>query len=327
MSDPITELLNWARLAPSAHNLQPWLVTASKSARTLVVSLNPKFANHPTDPHNRQAFIGLGCFVQTLFTACKAFDYSYTYTISHATLPTVTIHLSNLTSSSTNQQLLDTIAARRAYRGEYASTHTLTKSNFATLSKLDYPKHVSVHLSQDPKFKLNLAELQSSSNRAALMRPEFRHELAHQLAVSTNITPRSVPGSTFGLSDASTTKIIASLSSDHLDGDFAAGFANADRDAIAAASLVGIISTATDTPTAWLNAGLALQKIWLHLAQLKLGVSVMAGLVESPSFRLQLQTLLSSGFPQTVFRAGFPLHTGWPHSPRLATSDFLTFVN
>lgn len=68
--DPIKRALGHALLAPNPHNRQPWLLDLGTPDH--VTLLRDKTRDLPmTDPHNRQIFIGLGCFVENLVIAAS----------------------------------------------------------------------------------------------------------------------------------------------------------------------------------------------------------------------------------------------------------------
>ena len=66
--DPRLFALSYALLAPNPHNRQPWLVEL-KDEKGFVLHRDVSRDLPHTDPHNRQIFIGLGCFLETMSIA------------------------------------------------------------------------------------------------------------------------------------------------------------------------------------------------------------------------------------------------------------------
>jgi len=74
-SDPRLRALSYAILAPSPHNLQPWLIDLPAPNRVLLLR-DPARALPATDPHDRQITIGLGCFLKLLTVAAAEDGYA-----------------------------------------------------------------------------------------------------------------------------------------------------------------------------------------------------------------------------------------------------------
>jgi hypothetical protein len=68
--DPMRRALSHAILAPSAHNLQPWIVELTGYADA-VLYCDPGKLLPQVDPFGRQTVIGLGCFLETLAIAAS----------------------------------------------------------------------------------------------------------------------------------------------------------------------------------------------------------------------------------------------------------------
>ena len=64
-TDPIKRALAHALLAPNPHNRQPWLVDLSQESQ-VTIHRDTTRDLPMTDPLNRQIFIGMGCFLETL---------------------------------------------------------------------------------------------------------------------------------------------------------------------------------------------------------------------------------------------------------------------
>lgn len=64
-TDPIKRALAHALLAPNPHNRQPWLVDLSQEGQ-VTIHRDTTQDLPMIDPLNRQIFIGMGCFLETL---------------------------------------------------------------------------------------------------------------------------------------------------------------------------------------------------------------------------------------------------------------------
>jgi hypothetical protein len=67
-SEPRARALSWALLAPSPHNLQPWIADL-REPDTVILLADPARRLPRTDPFDRQIAIGLGCFLELMVMA------------------------------------------------------------------------------------------------------------------------------------------------------------------------------------------------------------------------------------------------------------------
>ena len=67
-------ILNYAALAPSGHNSQPWQVSLH-TPRHWSVSIPPRRRLPAVDPHARETLISLGAFIENLVQAAQSYGY------------------------------------------------------------------------------------------------------------------------------------------------------------------------------------------------------------------------------------------------------------
>src|SRR5689334_4164473 len=70
-NDKIRFLLRYAQLAPSTHNIQPWLFKVA--APVLKIYFNPKLTLPEGDALGRDLYISIGCCIENLVTAATYF--------------------------------------------------------------------------------------------------------------------------------------------------------------------------------------------------------------------------------------------------------------
>jgi predicted transcriptional regulator len=79
-TDPIQRALSHALLAPNPHNRQPWLVNLSQEGQ-VTIHRDTTRDLPMTDPFNRQIFIGMGCFLETLKISATETGHSVEFDI------------------------------------------------------------------------------------------------------------------------------------------------------------------------------------------------------------------------------------------------------
>ncbi|MEK6883506.1 MAG: nitroreductase, partial [Nanoarchaeota archaeon] len=72
LESQIKFLLNYAILAPSTHNSQPWLFKIKKSECQMYY--DPRLVLPEADPKTRDLHISIGCAVENLILAAKYFN-------------------------------------------------------------------------------------------------------------------------------------------------------------------------------------------------------------------------------------------------------------
>ena len=72
--DKIKFLLNFAVLAPSSHNSQPWRFETNE--QEIKIFLEPARRLLYSDKNNRQAYISLGCAITNIITAADYYGFS-----------------------------------------------------------------------------------------------------------------------------------------------------------------------------------------------------------------------------------------------------------
>lgn len=325
-------LLGWAILAPTAHNKQGLEVTANEPEHTLTVWPARTHIGTPSDTKGRQIYIGVGTFSQNLNIALTGYGLPVNSEFvegigTHQGLTGVRYDLGSLSAGrlqSTEPFLR--MKARRAYRGSYEEGVEINSGLVSKFTDIAAQKDLVLRAVTDRVSIIAMAGAQYAADRYVLLRRDFRQELAHHLVPNDSLETRIMPGATFGLSDESSRKIHAALQSQgQFDGDYAAGFASSDRDAIATASLVGVVSVKQDVPSEWIKAGNTFGAIWLLASENGLGLGVMAAMVESDLHNAGLRTRLGQAKerPTVVFRLGTPTEV-YPHSPRVRVTDLLS---
>lgn len=320
-----TYIAKWGILAPSSHNIQPWVIYLDERERTLIVSPDYKAIGTPSDRSGRQAHIGIGCFAENISLALTAYGLIPTMELEQIQTDDkqfvgVKFDLSLLNKGLLiNSNILSLIKLRRVYRGTYKKEQNIDSFFKQIIEKSAEEEGLYLKLITNHGLKTALSLIQFTANNIVLHLPEFRKELGEHLAPNNTQETRVMPGNTFGASDEDALEIHHKLSAGReFPGHFAAAFAQGDKQAILTSSAVGIISSPEDNPKYWIRTGMALEKIWLYAQSKGLGVGIMAGMVEANAIIHNKLKLVSGihGIPTAVFRLGFPTKETWPRSPR-----------
>ena len=317
----ITDILNYARLAPSVHNTQPWTFRVTNMTIDILVNHGRSLADG--DPTKRELWISLGACLETLLLAAQALGH--TATAAHIQTDSLDQPIARITitpqTGAIDQTNLDTIAKRHSYRGPLLPA-TLPISLLATLQgALNDLDGVSVQLLDKPADIESVADLTYKGMRLALSSPGFRHELAD--LIHYNWSPARTGMHGFALNRSAVGSMWEKWSI-RLGLDIKQK-ALADRKKVTTASSLVFITAKGDVPQYWLVAGRAYVRVCHIITETGLAHSTIAAPVEAASFHEDIERLLNTPERiQAMIRIGKAAVVQKKFSPRLAVDELLT---
>lgn len=320
-SPTVTDILTYARLAPSVHNTQPWSFTVN--GMTIAISANPERILTEGDPTRRELWISLGICLETLLIAAKALGHSASITHQQTDTtewPFVTMTITANTHPG-QRQTLDVLTKRHSYRGPMQRI-ALPNSLLANARQaIDDLTGVSVHLVDSTADIEAIADLTYKGMRLALSNPAFRHELAD--LIHYNWSPARVGMHGFVLNRRALGSVWEKWSI-KLGLDIR-NKAMADRTKVATASGLVFVATEGDVPRYWLTAGQAYCRISHVITGAGLAQSTIAAPVEAASFHEDIERLLKTTHRiQAMIRIGKATRPQKKFSPRLSVDELLT---
>ena len=121
-TDPTQRALAHTLFAPNPHNRQPWLVDLSREGQ-VTIHRNTTRDLPMTDPFNRQIFIGMGCFLETLKISARETGHSVNFDI----LPqgeNGPIAVAKFSKGATLDPLAQFITSRHSNKEAYSDRNT-----------------------------------------------------------------------------------------------------------------------------------------------------------------------------------------------------------
>lgn len=294
-------IAQYAALAPSTHNTQPWVFAVGHGA--LEVFANRARSLPICDPYDRELTISCGAAVQFAWLAGR----SYGYEVEIDLLPD-TRNPDLLARIRLGETRLACWAETRRFRA-IPDRHTnrsafrpLTPTKLRALERLAdlaQPHNSLFRLVSDGAVIGTVAELVARADRIQMADSSCRHELARWVRPIASGDGMSL--ASFGLRDAWSGSVAALLR--RLD----AGRATARKHEalIRSTPWLGLLGCAEDTPVSWLNTGRALADILLELTSNGLVASFANQPIEVPALRGELAKCLAEpGLPQMLMRIG-----------------------
>jgi hypothetical protein len=296
-------LLNYAVLAPSGHNAQPWLFRLNDNS--LDVYLDFKRALSIVDPDNREMIISCGAAIGTLVLAAKYFSYQANVKYAPTTHPSGLLASISLTKShkpaADDIAIFTAIMRRQTNRSPFddiaISPQVLNDCARAAKSySVEFVHFI------DNKNKSFIAELAELADRKQFSQPWFRSELALWLRPKHHHGKDGMSAYRFGIPDFLTP--IAGF----MVRTFNIGkrVASSNRAKIQYASpALGIFASQTDSQHDWLNTGHALAHVLLILTSQGLTAAYINQVIEIPALRRRLQKNSTPlVYPQLLLRLG-----------------------
>jgi nitroreductase len=297
-------LLQYAVLAPSRHNAQPWIFEIE--GNEVRVYADASRALPLADPDGRQLVMACGAAIVNLRLAAAHFG--------HAT--SVELFASHRRDGLLARVCLEERCASNEQTEELFQAIPRRRTNRLPLDGRDPPQGLVTALLRDARLegvslrpvedsqRRAVAELVAEGDRQQWQNARFRAELAGW--TRTNGTGRhdGMPGYAHGMSDAAALvhPLVLRLSSN------ATAEAERDRRRALGTRALLVLSTPRDGRTEWVAAGEALQRILLRATARGLYASYFAQAIELPALRRRLGEVVGDhGAPQIMLRLGYGL--------------------
>jgi nitroreductase len=311
-------LLQWAVLAPSRHNTQPWLFEIegdelrvyADTSRTLPVA----------DPDGRQLIMSCGAALVNLRLAAAHFGHATSVELlpghrRDGLLGRVRLE-ERSASTPEAEELFRAIQRRRTNRLPLDGREPPDGLVTALLREA---RQEGVSLRPvEPHQRRLVADLIAEGDDGAWSSSRFRAELAGWVRTNRSARRDGLPGYAMGMSDAAALvhPILVRLQNP------ARAEAERDRRRALGTRALLVLSTPRDGKAEWLQAGEALQRILLRATAAGLFASYFAQPIEAPALRRRLaEAIGDSGAPQVMFRLGYGLEPR--ATPRRPVDDVL----
>jgi nitroreductase len=305
-------LLQYAILAPSTKNTQPWRFSVGEDTIGIFADLSR--CQPVADRGGRELYISLGCALENLLVAIEDFGFGHSvkylpHSGNDELAATVTVHPGGVRSVYRIGLPLSSITQRRTQHGLYANK-PVTASSRNRLLHCCEDLGVRIDLIDDPAIRARVIELNLHADEMEFADPRFRKELGYWVGQGVFGTPRVLSK----LGQALLSKVNLGR---------AIGKRNAAT--LASAPLIGMIRTDSDDRASQIRAGQALERLWLHATAMGIALQPMSQALEIPSLRAELgQVIPQNGWtPQQVFRLGYALKPRGDHTPRRPVAEVL----
>jgi nitroreductase len=295
LRDQMQFLLNYAVLAQSYYNSQPWKFSLEDNQINMYVDESHWL--RAGDPDKRELFLSVGCALENLLIAAEHFHIGHK--IQHfpdkanpnlvARVKFTTI---NQSTALRSPELFDAITRRHTYHHPF-DKQPINKSDLQRIEKFLTEEDIWLEVSGDPKVKQRLSQLAAHANTIMYENPRFREELrkwAHQGNIGIAwFMPET------GQADEATFQDACKWLSEN------------EQRILSTAPLVAGISSPFDNRLTQVKAGQIFEKLCLEAALLGIHCLPISQLIEVPDERATVHELFPElkGDPLVVFAMGY----------------------
>ncbi len=309
-------LLNYAVLAPSRLNTQPWLFAIE--GQTVALYANSSRRLPAVDAGDRELTIGCGAALENLLIAMRFFGYAPDVEVdSHPAQADLLARVSigrGVEASEEERLLFHAIQRRRTNRHLFAAR----KVAAALLQALE-----EIGREQGTYFQIVSEELRPAvvnlvalADRSLWQNPAYRQELAAWVSRDQGASHEGVPEQALGgeeLAASLDRPVLHTLVREH---------ERAVHHAAPGSPVLAVFSTFADSRFDWLVAGRSLERILLRASAEGVSASFFNQPIEVPTLRTELQALPGQrGCPQLVLRLGYGPQV--PPTPRWSVAEVL----
>ncbi|WP_457653236.1 Acg family FMN-binding oxidoreductase [Rhodocaloribacter sp.] len=312
-------LLNYAVLAPSAHNTQPWLFRISGDELELYADRTRVLA--VIDPEDRELVMSCGAALFNLRIAMIHYGFvPVTHTFPDLEEPDLLafVHFGPEREASVEEhRLFMAIKKRRTNRRPF-EPRPVPDEDLAAVAAAAEREGARLHVIRERADRERLADLIAAGDRMQASDPHFRRELASWIHPGRSHSRDGIPSRALGFAGPRAYAgplVIRTF-------DWGRGQAARDRQLAEGSPALLVLSTRADTPPAWLTAGQALERALLRATDLGLCASFLNQPVEVKPLRAEVRELIGGErLPQLVLRMGYG--AGVRPTPRRAVHEVL----
>lgn len=292
--ETIEELLDAARVAPSAQNTQPWRFRVGPGRIDVFAEESRRL--HVADEDGREMLLSIGCAIESIAIAAERSGMLASVDLfprpgREDLVATLRFRRRMPGDPFRDPALFDALPLRHTNRGMYTGA-SLPAESMTRLRESVVEEGVGVFVTEDPSTLENVACLVADADRELHANPAFRRERA-----------RTIGAGAFGMSRLQRGLMRLALPHIDLGGHIAERNAERMRTAGAAAVIVSL----TDDRASRVRAGQVVLRFWLLAAHLGLAVQPMSSPLQVPRLRRGLGRSIGTlhACPQHLLRLGY----------------------
>jgi len=303
VSDRLRYLINYAVLAPSSHNSQPWLFRIVGEEIELYADRTR--ALPVCDPNDRELIISCGAALYHLRLAFRYFGYEgLLQTLPDPTKPDLLARVGfggAYDATEYERRLFHAIVRRRTNRKPF-EPRPVPEKLLGELKEAARSEGTWFQVVQGEEIRNRVADLIAEGDHIQMSNSSFRRELAAWIHSNRTASHDGMPAYSQGYGDLSSIVVPIIVRTF----DFGRGQAAKDRQLATGSPALAILGTDGDSVQDWLTVGQALSRVLLYARSQEVWASFLNQPIEVPELRSRLADLVGTrGFPQLMLRLGY----------------------
>lgn len=293
-AEMLNELIEFARLAPSAGNTQPWRFRTGPGR--IDVFAEPARRMTMSDADGREHLVSVGCALELLLIAAERRGLTGMVDMfprpgREDMVATVRFRPRTPADPFRDPGLFDAIGRRQTHHGVFAGGSIQAETG-ERLRAATIHGEIGVFLTSDEATRSKVTRLVAEAARIEHSDPDVRRERASWMATGALGTPNPL-------------RALLRLGLSRID----SGDRLAEREArrMESASGVAVIVSLTDDARSRVEAGQAALRFWLLATHLGLAVQPMTAALRVPKLRRAVGRSIGAlhACPQVMFRVGY----------------------
>lgn len=312
-------MLNYAVLAPSSHNTQPWRFRIHGCEVDLYADRTR--ALPASDLEDRELTMSCGSALFHLRVALQYFGYSSRVEFfPEPNEPDLLarVHMGLKCETDAEDVLLFQAIPRRRTNRLPFSENPVPEEVLTVLECAAQTEGAWLQIVRTDEMRIAVADLVAEADRIQWANRNFRQELAAWVHPDRSTSRDGMALSTEGFSEFTSRwgpLILRTF-------DLGKGHAAKDRDIALGSPVLAVLGTDTDDATAWMSAGQALARVLLRAQAEDISASFLNRPIEVRELRPRVcEALGRFGFPQVLLRLGYGTEVN--PTPRRAVREVL----
>lgn len=299
MDDPMRVLIQYATMAANGHNAQAWKFAVVEGEITLLPDRSRRL--EVVDPDDRELWMSLGCALENLLIAARAFGYDAEVSYPDAQ-ESVRVKLELGTAQP--DALFEAIPLRQNTRSKYDG-RPVAGEDFAKIEGLPLEPGVSLSFASTPD---RLAVAGDAVYSGTLQQYADRAFLG-ELIAWLRFTRKEAMATTDGLFSrcSGNPEVPRWLGKRVVAGMKPQQQAHTDADKLRSSAGAVVIASQADEPGAWVRTGQVYERLALTLTSLGIQSAFLNQPIEVAGLRGEFQSAmgLGSSLPQLLVRYGY----------------------
>ena len=294
LDEKLKFLLNYAILAPSLHNTQPWHFVVQDNLINVLADRSRQL--HVADADARELYISIGCAIENLMIAITYFGLNATVKYfpeanDEVWVASLSFKEAAATASLADQELFHAITLRHTNRQTYFNK-PLNERDVQKLQDCLRESNTTLQLTDDPEIKQQIDSLVISADITQFADPDYRVEL-------NNWINQGEFGYRWLIAR------VGQLATNYLASHHKP--TKTEADVVLNAPMLALISTTANDRLAQIKTGQLFERLALYATTLNIGIQPLSQILQVTELKPEVSKLFSgsASVPQMAFRLGY----------------------